>query len=234
MKPTIDRREFVVQSSTAAIAGAAAIGAAAAAVPSLASGAAPSSDPLRVGVMGLGRGLALASALASLPEAEVAYLCDVRQPPARRRHRADRRQASPQAARSRRFSQDSRRQIDRCSGDRRPRSLARSGDDPRLLGRQACLCRKTVQPQSARRRASDRRGPQTQSDRAGRHAAAKLAGHYRSDRKSPRRRNRPSALCPLLVCRPSPLDRQGEAGGGARVDRLQFVARPGAGAALQR
>ncbi len=77
MKPSIDRREFVAQSSTAAIAGAAAIGAATLAAPSFARGAAPSNDPIRVGVMGLGRGLALATALASLPEAEVAHLCDV-------------------------------------------------------------------------------------------------------------------------------------------------------------
>jgi len=67
----IGRREFVVQSSTAA-----AIGMAAAAASS-ARAATSANDQIRVGIMGLGRGSALASAVESIPNAEIAYLCDV-------------------------------------------------------------------------------------------------------------------------------------------------------------
>lgn len=87
MKSEIDRREFVVQSSAAAAFGgalgiAAAAGKAAAAEPESAAAASPKAavspnDRIRVGLMGLGRGSALAAALDSLPDAELAYLCEV-------------------------------------------------------------------------------------------------------------------------------------------------------------
>ena len=71
MPSSLDRRGFL-QSTAAA---SAALGVATAA--GLARGAASANYKIVVGVMGLSRGSALAAAVASLPNAEVAYLCDV-------------------------------------------------------------------------------------------------------------------------------------------------------------
>jgi predicted dehydrogenase len=71
MPSPLDRRGFL-QSTAAA---SAALGAAAIARPT--RGAASANEKIAVGVMGLSRGSALAAAVASLPNAEVAYLCDV-------------------------------------------------------------------------------------------------------------------------------------------------------------
>ncbi|HEV2972535.1 MAG TPA: Gfo/Idh/MocA family oxidoreductase [Pirellulales bacterium] len=70
MAAALCRRDFL-QSSVAA----AAVGAATASA--LARGATSANDKLAIGVMGLGRGSALATAVAALPDAEVTYLCDV-------------------------------------------------------------------------------------------------------------------------------------------------------------
>jgi predicted dehydrogenase len=71
MSSSLDRRGFLQSVASAS----AALGAATTA--GLAHGAASANDKITVGVMGLSRGSALAAAVASLPNAEVAYLCDV-------------------------------------------------------------------------------------------------------------------------------------------------------------
>jgi predicted dehydrogenase len=71
MASSLDRRRFL-QSSAAA---SAALGVATAA--GISHGAPSANDKIAVGVMGLSRGSALAAAVAALPNAEVAYLCDV-------------------------------------------------------------------------------------------------------------------------------------------------------------
>jgi predicted dehydrogenase len=71
MSSSLDRRGFL--QSTAAASAALSVVAAA----GRARGAASANDKIAVGVMGLSRGSALAAAVASLPNAEVAYLCDV-------------------------------------------------------------------------------------------------------------------------------------------------------------
>jgi predicted dehydrogenase len=67
MTSHLHRRRFAqLSAATAAIAAAAS-----------ASGAASPNEKVRIGVMGLARGSALAAAIAAQPDAEVAYLCDV-------------------------------------------------------------------------------------------------------------------------------------------------------------
>jgi predicted dehydrogenase len=84
MSPPLDRRDFIQRSAAALALGASAIGSltsvatAADAAPDAASAATTSSnDKLVVGIMGLHRGSALASAITTIPNAEIAYLCDV-------------------------------------------------------------------------------------------------------------------------------------------------------------
>jgi predicted dehydrogenase len=70
MRSSLDRRGFLQSSATSAALGAIATA-------SLARGATSPNEKIAVGVMGLGRGSALAAAIAAQPDAEVAYLCDV-------------------------------------------------------------------------------------------------------------------------------------------------------------
>ncbi len=70
-RSSFDRREFLVSSA----AGSLALAAGAAGL--TARGATSANEKVTIGVMGVSRGSALAAAIASLPNAEVAYLCDV-------------------------------------------------------------------------------------------------------------------------------------------------------------
>ena len=69
MKTNINRRRFLEQTST--------VGAAFLAIPPLARAAESAQRKVRVGVVGLGRGLDHVHAYLSLPEVEVAYVCDI-------------------------------------------------------------------------------------------------------------------------------------------------------------
>jgi predicted dehydrogenase len=69
-RSSIDRREFLVSSAAGSLA-------LAAGVAPIVRAATSANEKVAIGVMGLSRGSALAAAIASLPNAEVAYLCDV-------------------------------------------------------------------------------------------------------------------------------------------------------------
>src|SRR5436190_18899267 len=71
MNSPINRRHFV-QQTTAAGATLAALG-----TPAILRSAESPGDRLRVGVMGLGRGLDHCNALAQISNVEIAYLCDI-------------------------------------------------------------------------------------------------------------------------------------------------------------
>ena len=71
MPPQVDRRGFLATSAATS----AALGAIA--TSSQVHGASSPNEKIAIGVMGLGRGSALAAAIAAQPDAEVAYLCDV-------------------------------------------------------------------------------------------------------------------------------------------------------------
>jgi predicted dehydrogenase len=73
----IDRRRFIVQSSSGAAMGAALVGVAGTVATAAAQAAPGPNERIRVAVMGLGRGSVLAKALSTLPDAELAYFCDV-------------------------------------------------------------------------------------------------------------------------------------------------------------
>jgi predicted dehydrogenase len=71
MASNLDRRRFLKTSAVAPSA------LSAIATSSLARGTTSPNEKIAIGVMGLGRGSALAAAIAAQPDAEVAYLCDV-------------------------------------------------------------------------------------------------------------------------------------------------------------
>ena len=226
MSPPLDRRDFMQRSAAALALGASALGsltnvvAAADAAPDAATpDTASANDKLVVGVMGLHRGSALAAALTTIPNAEIAYLCDV----------------------------DSRAWLNAWSMSARSKSVARKvssifarfsttnrstpwSSPPRTIGtprprfwlvRPASMSMSKNPAAIIRAKAnwpSPRRGGTTASCKWAPSGAVGRPSSRRLTNSTPER----SGACymPALVRQPSPVDRQRQAGGRARLARL--------------
>ena len=172
------------------------------------------------------RGSQLATTLAKLPNAEIAYICDCEENAIAKGIAA----ATSNGGPAPKGIKDFRKALDDKHVDaldlRRPQPLARRRHAHRPRRRQARLLRKAGQPHRRRRRTHDRRREELRPRPPDRPPAPQQPALPRHHRQSPRRRNRQRPLCKVHLLQQPPLHRPRQTNRAARLARLRPLARP--------
>ena len=190
-------------------------------------------ERLRVGVMGLSRGIAHVRAALQIPYSDVAYVCDVDQQRVERGLREVDKAGGPKAegvTDFRRILDDS--SVRRAHG-RDVQPLARAGDDSRVCRREARLRREARKSQRPGSRVDGRRREKASTRRPDGQSAPIVARCRRGHREGEGRPGGHASVRALLVQQHSSVDRQGHSCRRPGPSRLLALAGTRAGAPVQ-